>query len=262
MTAQKRKKFSMRLFQSLVSSEDIIAYATKHLTRLGTGSSRVVFACSRSKVLKIAINEKGFAQNAAELDIAKNNETKGAVSSVFSSHTDKEKNVVWLISQLVRTVRDTSEFKTLSGFSWEVYGDTIKAFAKTNAQNDLESITSDISNQYSKRLVRLKDQGDERNARYYETLLSDLDLMKNSQFFKGIMAAMKVNRLMPGDILEIDHYGKTSDGAIVLFDYGFTEDIAKKFYVQKETTKVIQINKNQLISSATLKTVPLKRKAG
>lgn len=264
MTISKRKKFSMRHFRSLTSGEEIVTYAQTHLSCLGKGSSRIVFACSKSKVLKIAINEKGYAQNAAELFVSHNAETKGAVSAIMDSRKDEAGNVVWLISQLVRTVTSSDEFKALSGFSWDVYGDTIKAFAKTNAQNDLESITSDISNQYSKRLVRLKNEGDERNAKYYETLLFELDLMKNSSFFKGIVSAMKVNRLMPGDILEIDHYGKTSDGAIVLYDYGFTEEIAKRFYPTKtqETAKVYSLNRGNLLTNSGLKTIPLKKKAG
>jgi hypothetical protein len=54
--------------------------------------------------------------------------------------------------------------------------------------------------------------------------------MKSSNLFSGITFAMKTNRLMSGDILELDHYGKTANGNIVLYDYGFTEEIAKKYY--------------------------------
>jgi len=252
----------MRHFRTLESEAEILEYAKSCLPLLGQGSSRVVYACSRSKVLKIAINDKGFAQNAAELDVSHNTETSGAVSAILDHKTDQDGHVVWLISQLVRTVNETEEFKTLAGFSWEVYSDTIRAFAKSNAQNDLENITSNISDQYSKRLVRLKNQGDERNAKYYETLLGDLEIMKHSRFFRGIISAMSINRLMPGDILEIDHYGKTSDGEIILYDYGFTEEIAKKFYPKKkEQSNVYQLPLEGIADEAAPKTFSLRKKA-
>lgn len=265
---KKRKKFSMRHFRTLVSEADILDYANSCLPLLGKGSSRVVYACSKSKVLKISINDKGYVQNSAELGVAHNKETEGAVSAILDFKTDGEGNILWLVSQLVRTVTDADEFKSLAGFSWEVYGDTVRAFAKSNAQNDLETITSSISDQYSKRLVRLKNEGDERNARYYETLLGDLEIMKNSIFFRGIISAMSVNRLMPGDILEIDHYGKTSNGDIVLYDYGFTEDIAKRFYSTakknslNEVDNVYQIPLDGMGDEAAPKTFSLRKKAG
>lgn len=263
----KQKRFSMRHLRSLSSPEEIIEYAQAHLTCLGKGSSRTVFAI-KSKVLKVAINERGYAQNKAELLVAENRGTRPSLSLISDYRQDDNGNVVWLLSQSVRTISDCEEFKSLSGFSWEVYTDTIRAFAKANAQNDLETITSDISNQYSTRLVRLKSEGDERNARYYETLLSEMRIMKSSRFFAGIISAMKVNRLMPGDILELDHYGKTPSGDIVLYDYGFTEDIAKKFYPKPADTsagkaKVYQLNGNEaLITNPSLKTIPRRRKAG
>lgn len=240
MSKEKRKKFNVRAFRNLTSESEMLAYAKKFLACLGQGSSRVVFAYSHSKVLKIAINDKGYAQNAAEVVISQNSETKNAISRIHDSKIDSDGRVIWLISEMVRTVVDPDEFKELAGFSWEVYVDTVKAFAKVNAQEHLETITSDISKQYSKRMVRLKNQGDERNAKYYERLLFDLDAMKKSDFFVGIISAMKTNRLMSGDILELDHYGKTVNGTIVLFDYGFTEEIAKKFYPKSEESKAVK----------------------
>lgn len=235
---KKYRKFSTRFFNKLLSTEEMIAYAkSTSLQCLGQGSSRIAFALSKSRVLKIALNERGLEQNGAEYVVSGNQNAKSAVSAIYD-HKEIDGKVVWLISQLVRPIRDADEFKLLSGFSWDPYNDLVREYAKSNASLGLEEVTSSISRQYSKRLKRLKNEGDIRTASYYEELLGDLDHMITSDFFHGIVAAMKDNRLMPGDILEVDHYGKTSDGKIVLYDYGFTEEIAQKFYAEK-------MNRNQ-----------------
>jgi len=277
---RKSKKFSIYHFNKLLTTEEMVAYAKMtSLPCLGEGSSRVVFALSKSKVLKIAFNEKGLEQNAAERFVSKNAEAKSAVSAIYD-HKEIDGKVVWLISQLVRTIRDIEEFKQLSGFNWDPYNDIVREFAKTNASSNLDEVTTSVSKQYSKRAKRLKTEGDMRTASYYEELLGDVDSMRTSEFFNGIVSAMKENRLMPGDILEVDHYGKTPDGKIVLFDYGLTEEIAKKFYSEKANRRkrytfpplpaelaVRAVGSGQVRSArpsmsddSSIKTVPLRRR--
>lgn len=259
-----RKDFKLAFFRNLSCVSEMIEYAQKHLTCLGQGSSRIVFAFSKSRVLKIAINEKGLLQNEAEYEVAKNLKTKKSVCAIYEIGQTIE-GVVWLISQIVRVIKSADEFRVLSGFGWESYGDVVKEYA-TQRNQDISKITSSLSTQYSKRASLLKETGDIRNAFYYEKLLEDLNIMSSSEFFHGIISAMQENHLMSGDILEVDHYGKTSDGKIVLLDYGFTEDIANKFYRKKKDKKLeeepVLLSDSHLENDCSIKTVPMKKLVG
>ncbi|MFA6049825.1 MAG: hypothetical protein WC761_01390 [Candidatus Paceibacterota bacterium] len=255
------KKFSVRKFRKFSSPEEMLAYAHETLPCLGKGSSRTAFAYSRGKVLKISADNKGFAQNAAERFVANNLDTKMAVSAIYD-HKEIDGHTVWLISQIVRVIKNYDEFENLAGFSWEPFNEIIREFAKHNAQESLGKVTTSISNEYSKRVKKLKTSGDERNANYFEKLLKDIEVMKVSPFFLGIIAAMEQNRLMPGDILEVEHYGKTSDGNIVLLDYGLTEEIANKYY-KKPAIKscTVAVTTVSLASSPEIKTVVKKKRS-
>lgn len=257
------RKFSVKQFRKLTSIEEMVSYAQKTLPCLGSGSSRIVFAYSRGKALKISLNDKGFEQNAAEKLVFENEDTKFAVSHIYD-YKEIDGKIVWLISQIVRITKGIEEFEVLSGFSWDAYNEVIKEFAKYNANKELPEITSDISNQYSKRVSHMRKTGDERNASYYEKLLVDLQIMVSSNFFKGIIAAMNQNRLMPGDILEIEHYGKTSCGRVVLLDYGLTEAVANKFYRKTATTTTLTSKPPSSItvqvSACNIKTTPKRKR--
>lgn len=264
------KKFNIRTFYNLSDKEKIIDYAKNNLLCLGQGSSRIVFAFSYGKALKIALNEKGYGQNAAELTISQNKETQNAIAKIYDYKINDEKKVLWLISEITRTINDIEEFKKLSGFSWEVYTDVIRSYIKTNGQ--IENAINDITNFYIKRIEQFKKQDDKYNAKYYENLLSEIKKIKSSDFFSGIIAAIKTHKLMSGDILEIDHYGKTTHGTIVLLDYGFTEEIAKKYYINQNDNIVskkpsdniiympIPTHKNEIVTRNENK-IKIKKKA-
>ena len=49
-----------------------IKYADNNLTRIGGGSGRIVYELNDTKVLKLAKNQKGVAQNNVEFDLGKN----------------------------------------------------------------------------------------------------------------------------------------------------------------------------------------------
>jgi len=227
------KKFLLGRFKVLRTIEEMVAYGKMTLTVLGQGSGRITFAYRGGKVLKIALNDKGCAQNEAEKYVQENEATSDTVASIYDFGIVKDQ-VAWLISQIVRPITKEPEFRKLTGFSWDTFVEVIREFAKSNAQGDLRKITGEISSEFSKRAKQLRDGQDERNARYFEKKLEDLRAMENSTFIKGIISAMAVNRLMPGDLTELDHYGKTTDGRIVLLDYGFTEEVANAFYRKEE----------------------------
>jgi mRNA-degrading endonuclease RelE of RelBE toxin-antitoxin system len=55
--------WSIEEFKKLNSFNARIKYCNQHLTRISSGSSRVVYKIDDEKVLKLAKNKKGLAQN-------------------------------------------------------------------------------------------------------------------------------------------------------------------------------------------------------
>lgn len=53
---------------------------------------------------------------------------------------------------------------------------------------------------------------------------------KSQIFLQALNAFMKSSKLMPADIDNIGHWGKTADERVVILDYGFTDQVAQRFY--------------------------------
>ena len=60
--------FDMDKFKSLTKFSQRIAYCEANLKRISSGSSRIVYMIDNEKVLKLAKNQKGLAQNSTEID--------------------------------------------------------------------------------------------------------------------------------------------------------------------------------------------------
>ena len=61
--------FNMDEFKSLTSFQKRIEYCKQRLRRLGAGTSRIVYEIDEEKVLKLAKNGKGVAQNQEEIKL-------------------------------------------------------------------------------------------------------------------------------------------------------------------------------------------------
>lgn len=115
-------KFDLKRFKALPDERSMLAYASKFLDRLGSGSSRSAFLLSGKYALKIALNEKGLAQNNAELDVFTNPESKPIVAKVYGADEDNR----WLISDLVKPLQNPDEFDSLTGTNWDDFVETVK----------------------------------------------------------------------------------------------------------------------------------------
>lgn len=104
-------KFDFNTFSKLETTEEMIEYASNFLQPLGKGSSRQAFVFSSKYALKIAMNEKGLAQNKVEIDASTDPMIKQVVASVQRAD-DKHR---WLLSDLVRSLKGSEEFESLTG---------------------------------------------------------------------------------------------------------------------------------------------------
>lgn len=110
--------FNLNKFKTIPSIIGKIKYANSILPKLGKGSSRIVFALSGDKVLKIAKNEKGFAQNNAELELFTSPDTKPVVARIYDAAQDNS----WLISEIVKPFSNSrAEWQAATGFDYLLF---------------------------------------------------------------------------------------------------------------------------------------------
>ena len=109
------QSFSFEEFNTISTYAGKQRYAEKHLKRLGSGSARVVYQIDDEKVLKLAKNRKGLAQNEVELDWGL--QQYGTVAKIYESDEDK---FYWLEMQLAKKL-NVSDFESINEVSWKDY---------------------------------------------------------------------------------------------------------------------------------------------
>lgn len=119
-------KFDLKKFKSLDGIQIMNSYAQQLLEKMGQGSSRAAYLLSSKYVLKIAINNKGLAQNEAEVDVFTNPKSKPVVAKVYASDDEFR----WLISDLVNPLKNGDEFTKLTGVDFEEFMDQLNRTIK------------------------------------------------------------------------------------------------------------------------------------
>ena len=103
-------------------------YLESHLERISSGSSRIVYRVDDEKVIKLAKNRKGLAQNEVEAD--KNTYPCNAFAKVFEC----DDNYYWIEMEVARKPLK-SEIKKLYGVPFEYITDFIKKTYKNRGQD-------------------------------------------------------------------------------------------------------------------------------
>ncbi len=178
------------------------------LPYMGSGSSRAVYALSTGKVLKIAINAAGVAQNEAEMIVSTNPSTKYIGAKLF----DVDPDYHWLVMEVAKVYPegDKKQFEKDIGLPSEY--DIQDAIYWLNEVYNNNATPEDIASDDEEFLEFLKDPP--------KGLLALVDLTSMNS---------PVERLEVGDIVP-HHFGKTADGRVVLIDYGFTTQVYEERY--------------------------------
>lgn len=195
------------------------------LPYMGSGSSRIVFALSTGKVLKIATNEKGIAQNEAEFEISRDPSLKYIGARVYDTDPDFH----WSVMEVAKIYEDDTELKLDLGMP-PVMAERFGYYI-TKAIDDIRAITDNIrtvDEVVSKYFDREPEDEEDEDEQKFREFLEDPP--------KGILALVDLTdsglggkKLEYGDIVT-DHFGKTADGRPVLIDYGFTAGVAEGYY--------------------------------
>lgn len=192
--------FNRDEFKALTSYRARIEYCTDHLTRIGSGSSRIVFQIDDDKVLKLAKNRKGLGQNEAETSIFNSGWHDDICAKVF----DYNKDDLWIEMELAKPVKK-SDFQAILGVS-------------------LENIYYYLHNHYN--LANGKDPdfdlGEEMTEKVGEM-----------EFVWDMQQIMDNWDVPAGDFGRTSTYGKVlRDGevVIVVIDYGLTSSVHSTYY--------------------------------
>jgi len=224
-----RTKFNMGQFKQLQDINQMVDYASKTLPLLGKGSSRIVFAVSNRYVLKLAIPEaveKGIGQNQSEARIFAGSGSKPVIAAVYAADPQYR----WIMSEIARPMTGTQEFQQLTGMPWDAFESYIRNSKDINKvmQDDIKEYENAIkTNQRKITASKNNPQAQQAFTKRLKSAEAKLKLVYtvgNSPVFKGSLGLIQQG-VMPGDIWEVDHWGKTADGRIILIDYGFTRDI-------------------------------------
>lgn len=188
-------QFNPLEFKTIKSFKGKIDYAKERLLgKLGAGSARAVFKIDDEKVLKVALNKKGIAQNEVESEGYKQN--YDVLARVF----DIDDDYMWLEMELAKKVTP-KRFIELTGTNPMMLGQYMVYTLGKSRYN----IPDDIKQSY----------GENEWIQDLMTFAGDYDYP------------------VPGDFSKITSYGEVMrDGkpTIVVIDFGFSKDVYMNNY--------------------------------
>lgn len=201
-------KFNFFEFNQITTFKKKLDYAKNHLKRISSGSSRVVFMIDNEKVLKIAKNKKGLAQNNVECDQFLQN--YNITARVFKEgESVQHLGPFWIEMEFAKRVSPKS-FKKITGFS-------------------IEEIYS-----YIQYFDQLQNPFKYKNSRYRINISDELkDRCSENEFVQEIIDLIYSYDMEPGDFGKLNSYGeviRNGKPAIVLIDFGFSRLVANDFY--------------------------------
>jgi tRNA nucleotidyltransferase/poly(A) polymerase len=180
-------------------------YANQHLQRIGSGTGRVVYDIDDEKILKLAKNPKGIAQNEAEAGAGYYRDTHHIVAIVFDSADTDE----WLIAEKAKKVNE-ARIKELTGIP---------------SLNDLWMY---LKNFHSSSNGRGNIFGQDPEI---------IEELNNNEFVQDLQNFVADYSQQPGDYGRPSTYGEVlHDGqpSIVLTDYGLNDEVYDTHYKPKK----------------------------
>ena len=196
------QSFNMDEFKVLKSFAERIKYCEKNLQKISSGSSRIVYKIDEEKVLKLAKNKKGLAQNEVEIEYSQYNDISDIVARVFNY----EPNNLWVEMELARKL-DKPQFKQITSFKWNDYVNAIHNYGR-----DIKPTKYGYDWPVDKKIV---------------------EAMWEDEFVYSIFNFMGNYDIPSGDLERLSTYGivKRNDGdAVVMIDYGLTSDVYDSYY--------------------------------
>lgn len=194
------ESWNIEEFKKLRSFNARIQYCQKHLKRIASGSSRIVYMVDDTKVLKLAKNQKGLAQNEVEIKASKDYMWDGLVAEIY----DYDENSLWVEMSLARKVTEKI-FQKVTGVSFKDYCDALNYHYTEISPN--------------------------RNIRRSKP--DNMDEMWENEFVYHMLDIMVNYDLPPGDLCRLNSFGlieKDGEEQIVMIDYGLNNEVYDTYY--------------------------------
>ena len=172
--------------------------------KIGSGSSRIVWALDKNTVIKMAKNEKGIAQNLAELRVFEKSPER--VAKIKWYHPKGYYLIVERCTSLNRFLEDKDVNIDAAGFSEYVDIDCNKKYTVENVEKFVKNF--------------VKNTKDE--AKYKPAIFKML-----AKQIKELATFIWKNKI---DDIYDDQLGVNKAGKIILLDYGMNKEVWKKFY--------------------------------
>jgi hypothetical protein len=188
----------MEEFKSLKSFNKRIKYCEEHLSRISSGSGRIVYKIDDEKALKLAKNRKGIAQNEVEIDYSQDNYINHLFAETYEFHPD----FLWLEMELCVKINH-AKFKQLTGVNFREFSNMI--------HYEKERVTS-------------------RTDRLIISQPPNYDELIENEFIMDIVDYMNNYDIPFGDLIRINTYGENYDNEIVIVDYGLTQKVFDDYY--------------------------------
>lgn len=197
--------FSLDVFSSLPTFKEKIEYCNIHLKKLGAGSSRIAYRIDNEKVLKIAKNKKGIAQNEAEISFGASLYPQ-IFAQIFNADT---RTNLWLEMELAEKPT-TQDFK-------DVFGIPMKEFFGVVAKIIEVAIGKQMNGKT------------ENSERLYNQFMTE-----EHPFFYTLQTYLyDYTPQYPADLLRLANWGKVIRNGqehIVIIDNGLSDDVARQYY--------------------------------
>lgn len=198
--------WNLEKFKTIRSFNQRIKYCEEHLQRISSGSSRIVYKIDDEKVLKLAKNKKGLAQNELEATYSSYNDLSDILARTFDSADDN----TWVEMELARKVTP-SNFNQITGFNWDYF---IKAMEKQYYRTNPEKDRWGVGN---KKVI--PDEIEEK--------------MWEDEFTYSMLSLLANYDIPVGDLVRTSSYGivkRNGQDTIVLIDYGLNNEIHGSYY--------------------------------
>jgi len=194
-------KISYQNFCNINSYAGRMRYAKENLQRIGSGTGRVVYDIDGEKVLKLAKNAKGVAQNGAEGGAGYYRDTQHIVTEVFDGADDD----TWIISEKAKKVNERR----------------IKELTEIPSLNDLFYFLRNFKEQNNGK-GKIFSQDKEMEEFFWE-----------NEFAQDLQNFIANYNQSAGDMGRPSTYGEVlRDGqpTIVLTDYGLNDEVYDTHY--------------------------------
>ena len=194
--------FSFDAFKGQWSYAKKLRYAELYLGKpIGRGSSRVVYRVDNDKVLKLAKNKKGVAQNEIEINWGGDQYYGDIIANVIDY--DRDDNL-WVEMELAYRAKIT-DFRRLWGINFK----------------DL--------------WIYLRNKNDENRGRQSLFGMDDdvREQLENNDHVDHLVSFMLDSDSNPGDLVRLSSWGmvrRTDGESLVLIDFGLTNDVYESYY--------------------------------